>query len=168
MHPASAPGSPYTAFSVLSSPSLSGACKHAHTSQGHTHMAPAPGSHTQKTMWVPRCILSLKRRQAPLLSQVESGKCMQVHVTHACIAMQWGTGIRITVGTVTSEGTGLRGHRNTETHTCTPPDHHTCTPARTQTPKPSHPQTPAQVPSQALTPSPSPTPFQKQVGRAEV
>lgn len=54
-------------------------------------------------------------------------------------------------------------------HTCTPPDHpdyHTCTPARTQTPKASHPQTPAQVPSQASTPSPSPTLFQKQVKRA--
>lgn len=54
-------------------------------------------------------------------------------------------------------------------HTCTPParpDYHTCTPARTQTPKASHPQTPAQVPSQASTPSPSPTLFQKQVERA--
>lgn len=51
-------GSPDTAFSVLSSPSLSGSCKHAHTSQGHTHMAPAPGSHTQKTTWVPHCRLN--------------------------------------------------------------------------------------------------------------
>lgn len=53
-------------------------------------------------------------------------------------------------------------------HTRTPPDrpdHHTCTPARTQTPKASHPQTPAQVPSQASTPRPSPTPLQKQVER---
>lgn len=73
------PGSPYTAFSLLSYPSLSSACKHVHTSQGHTHMAPAPGSHTQKTVWAPCCTPSLKRGQAPLLSGrkwgVHAGLC---------------------------------------------------------------------------------------------
>lgn len=56
---------------------------------------------------------------------------------------------------------------NMRAHTCTPPNHHMCTRARTQTPKPSHLQTPAQVPSQASTPSPSPT-FQEEVGRTGV
>ena len=69
-------GSSDTAFSVLSSPSFLGSCKHAHTPQGHTHMAPAPGSHTLKTIWALHCRLNLRREQAPLLL---TGRLWQVH-----------------------------------------------------------------------------------------
>lgn len=39
-------------------------------------MAPAPGSHTQKTIWAPRCRLNLRREQAPLLL---TGRRCKVH-----------------------------------------------------------------------------------------
>lgn len=50
-------GSSDTAFSVLSFPSLSGSCKHAHLPRSHTHGS-STGSHTQKTTWVPHCRLN--------------------------------------------------------------------------------------------------------------
>lgn len=158
------PGSPDTAFSVLSSPLLSGACKHAHTSQGHTPHSSTWIPHPQNHLG-PSLQTGPKERTGPTPTHRQTIASAHRHRFTHSHAKQCS-------GAHTVTGEALRyGDRNMHAHICTPPDHlhyHTCTLARTQTPKPSHPQTPTQVPSQASTPSPSPTPFQKQVERAGV
>lgn len=99
-------------------------------------MAPAPGSHTQKTIWALRCRLNLWREQALLLTADYVKSTRAACHTLTCKAMQWGTRIQITVGTVTGSGTGdmrRQKHAGTHMHTSRASHVHTGTHTDTQT-----------------------------------